>query len=187
MTEQESFDAMYQTYYGRIVKYLARTVGPDDADDIAQEVFEKIFTRAGSFENRSSLYTWIYRIATNHLIDKMRKKQKSLPICYLSDKELFSKSNVEYLAEEFRIVQNEMKECICSYIKMLPPNYRIAVILREFEHMPVEDISEVMNLTKENTKKILTRARTKLRTILRTRCRIYYDEKNNLSCENKNQ
>lgn len=180
-----SFDEIYQTYFDRIVKYLSRTVGSDDAQDLAQEVFLKVFASIDKFDNKSSIYTWVFRIATNHLIDRMRKKKIIVDRCNLTDKDLFSKSNVEFLTEEFRIVQEEMKECICSYIKMLPTKYRAIIVLREYESMSIEEIANIMNLKNDNAKKILSRARKKLKNILNEKCQFYYNELNQFSCEKK--
>lgn len=182
---KDSFDDLYKQYYDRIVRYFSRIAGSDYARDYAQDVFLKVFSSIDKFDNKSSIYTWIYRIATNHYIDKMRKKKITVDRCDLSDKELFCKSNIEYLTEEFRIVQDEMKECICSYIKMLRPKYRAIIILREYESMSIEEIMSIMNLSKENAKKTLSRARKKLKKILSEQCQFYYNEANQFSCEKK--
>lgn len=177
------YNEIYNQYFDRVVKYISRTVGSDDAVDYAQDIFLKVYSSLDKFDNRSSVYTWIYRIATNYVIDKMRKKEIVVDRCVLSDKELFSKQNVEYLTEEFRIAQEEMKECICSYIKKLPLRYRTIIILREYESMSINEIADTMKLSKENAKKTLYRARKRLKTILNEQCQFYYNEKNQFSCE----
>ncbi|OHD11679.1 MAG: hypothetical protein A2086_03455 [Spirochaetes bacterium GWD1_27_9] len=185
MTTTITYNEIYQQYFQRIVNYLSRTVGSDDAKDLAQEVFLKVFNSIDKFENKSSTYTWVYKIATNLLVDKMRKKQIIVDRCNLIDKELFSKSKVEYLKNEFRIVQDEMHQCICSYIKILPLSYRTIIILREYESMSIDQIAEIMNLKIDNTKKLLLRARKKLKTVLNEGCLFYYNELNQFSCEKK--
>jgi RNA polymerase sigma-70 factor (ECF subfamily) len=182
---QNQYDEIYNNYFDKIVRYLSRSVGSEDAADMAQDVFIKVFDSLHRFDDRSSISTWVYRIATNHLIDKMRKRTIKVDRCNITDKELFSKTEVNYLSEEFRIVQNEMNECICSYIKLLPSNYRTIIVLREYENMPLDEISIIMDLKKENTKKMLYRARKKLRAILDKQCEFYYNELNYLSCEKK--
>ena len=184
-TMKFSFEEVYQTYFDRIKNYFSRTVGYDYAQDLTQEVFVKVFESLDKFEKKSSMYTWIFRIATNHLIDKMRKKRIIVDRCNLGDKELFCRPKPEFLTEEFRIVQEEMNECICSYIKMLPANYRAVIILREYESLSIEEIANIMNITFENAKKTLSRARAKLRKILKDQCKFYYNENNHFSCEKK--
>jgi len=179
------FEEIYKSYYERIRLYLARTVGPIDAEDLAQEVFIKVSASLDTFKGNSSIYTWIYRIATNLMIDTMRKNTVSCDKCYLSDKVLFRKEESDYCTDEFRIAQKEMNECICSYIKKLQPNYRIAIILKEYESAGIDEIAVIMNVTKGNAKKILMRARQKLRSILLEQCSFYYNEQNILACEQK--
>jgi len=82
-------------------------------------------------------------------------------MCNLSDNGLFCKHDANYLTEEFRIVQEEMNECICSYIKMLPSKFRTIIVLREYKSMSFDDIMIIMDLSKENAKKTLMRTRAK--------------------------
>jgi RNA polymerase sigma-70 factor (ECF subfamily) len=98
---------------------------------------------------------------------------------------LFYKADVNYLTEEFKIVRDEMKECICSYIKMLPANYRTVIILREYEAMPINEIAFIINCKKDTAKKLLSRARNKLKKLLTEKCQFYYDELSRFSCEKK--
>lgn len=181
--DKSYLDKVYRDNYQSIFNYLSRTVDSDNAEDLTQEVFIKVFNSIDTFENKSSINTWIYRIATNCLIDFMRKNKIVTNRCKLSDKELFSKAEIEYLDEEFRIVQEEMKECICSYIKILPTRYRVILILKEYDSKSLEEIMSIMNISKENVKKTLQRARKKLKEILTEQCTFYYNEKNTLSCE----
>ena len=181
----KSFKEIYAKYFDRIVLYLSRTVDSEKAEDYAQDIFLKVHASLDKFNNKSSIYTWIYRIATNYLIDKSRKKKIIVNSCNISDKVLFCKPDVEYLTEEFRIVQEEMNECICSYLKKLPPRYRAIIVLREYESMSIEEIMNIMNISKENAKKTLLRARKKLKNLLIEQCQFYYNEENQLSCEQK--
>ena len=70
--DHASFDAIYREYFARIVRYLVRLVGPDEAEDLAQEVYLKISRLVGSFRGESAALTWVYRIATNAAIDRVR-------------------------------------------------------------------------------------------------------------------
>jgi RNA polymerase sigma-70 factor (ECF subfamily) len=177
-----TYEEIYKKYHGKILNYLSRTIGIDDAEDMTQDVFLKVYKSLDNFNHESSIYTWIYRIATNCLIDKMRKK-KIIDRCNLIDKILFCKTNPEYLTEEFKIIQNEMNECICSYIKILQPNYHTIIVLREYEMMSIDEIAYIMDINVTNAKKMLFRAKKKLRELLIKQCEFYYNEKNQLSCE----
>ena len=72
MTSEYDFQKIYAEYYQKIVQYLVRITGPNDAEDIAQDVFNKINRGIEGFQGKSNLSTWIYRIATNATIDRSR-------------------------------------------------------------------------------------------------------------------
>ena len=180
-----AYEELYRDYFARIQRYLARSVGSEEASDLAQEVFIKAFAALDGFESRSSTYTWVYRIATNLLIDRKRRERVFVDRCNLADRRLFCDFHGDYLAEEHRIVEEEMRECICSYIKALPIRYRSMIILREYEGMKIEEIASVMGLKPENAKKTLARARRRLRESLKEGCALSFDDSNRLCCEKK--
>ena len=72
MASEYNFQEIYAEYYQKIVQYLVRITGPNDAEDIAQDVFDKINRGLDGFQGKSKLSTWIYRIATNAAIDRSR-------------------------------------------------------------------------------------------------------------------
>ena len=185
VVDETRYREIYGTYFARIKNYLARSVGSEDAEDLAQETFLKVYASIAGFKEKSRTYTWVYRIATNLLIDRKRRDRIRVDRCDLSDRKLFCEAHGDYLVEESRIVENEMKECICSYIKALPIRYRSIIILREYESMSVDDIANVMDISPENAKKTLARARKRLRESLTGNCRLSYDDSNRLCCEKK--
>ncbi len=182
-----SYEEVYRDYYERIVGFFSRSVESSQAEDLAQDVFVKVHRSLAAFQQRSSVYTWIYRIAVNVLIDHLRKikNEKKIIKCDLADRTLFYRPDSNYLTEEFKIVQNEMNECICSYIKMLPDRYKTAVILHEYEGMGFREIADSMNIKPDSARVLLKRARRKLRELLNNACDFYYNEMNSLSCEKK--
>ena len=72
MTPEYEFKKIYVKFYPRIFQYLTRITGPNEAVDIAQDVFDKIISGLGGFQGKSKLSTWIYRIATNAAVDRSR-------------------------------------------------------------------------------------------------------------------
>lgn len=68
------FDDIYSEFQGKILRYVRRYVGTDSAEDVTQEVFIRVNESLASFERRSSLGTWIYRIATNVALDHVRQQ-----------------------------------------------------------------------------------------------------------------
>ena len=183
--EKPDYNEIYRIYRPKIINFLSRTAGNDYAEDLAQEVFLKISSSLHSFRNESAVSTWIYRIAFNTAMDFLRKQKNKPLVCDLVDKKLFYRRESDYLTEEFRFIQNEMNECICSYIKQLSPKYKTAVILREYEGMNASQISEVLGIKPESAKTLLKRARKLLKSKLEEACNFYYNEMNLLSYKKK--
>lgn len=71
---RHSFEDIYTEFYDKIRRYVQRYVGEEAAEDVAQAVFIRVHDSLGEFEGRSSLGTWVYRIATNLALDTVRKQ-----------------------------------------------------------------------------------------------------------------
>lgn len=69
-----SFDDIYSEFYGKILRYVQRYVGVDAAEDVTQSVFIRVNDSLQTFEGRSSMGTWVYRIATNAALDHVRQE-----------------------------------------------------------------------------------------------------------------
>lgn len=183
---------IYKTYSSPIRFYLARLVGKDDAEDLTQEVFIKVFNSINTFKGNSKISTWIYKIATNTAIDKLKsfkyKKEKNKltsldyiePLKTRSLAEDNSESNLEY-----NLFKQEMNHCIADYINKLPENYRIIFLLKEYDNLSFEEISEITGITFDNVKIRLYRAKKKLRELLLKNCNHYYDDYSEISCDKK--
>ena len=71
MSMEIDFNEVYEEFHPKILHYLSRLTNPHEAEDIAQEVFEKVNRSLRNFKGESKLSTWLYRIATNTAIDRM--------------------------------------------------------------------------------------------------------------------
>jgi RNA polymerase sigma-70 factor (ECF subfamily) len=191
MTAAYEFKKIYDEYYSRILLYLTRIIGAEDAEDTAQDVFEKVNGGLRQFKGESKLSTWIYRIATNTAIDRSRSavykhKREQVPIEEDRD------SSSSDLGEEIKppstdqlLIKKEMNECIDEYIDTLPDNYKTIIVLSEIEGFTNKEIAEVLNMSLENVKIRLHRARAKLKSILKEACEFYYTDDNTLACDRK--
>ena len=72
MTTGYEYNKIYDEFYPKIIRYLTGMIGPNEAEDVVQDVFEKISRNLDSFQGRSKLSTWIYRIASNAAVDRLR-------------------------------------------------------------------------------------------------------------------
>ncbi len=189
--DHTSFDAIYRDYYARIRRYLARLVGMGEAEDLTQEVFLKISRSLDSFRGESSIATWVYRIATNAAIDRVRSpayrsRVSSAPVeeSREADEVVAAAEDRVFSAEEDAI-RREMSGCVQDLMTQLPENYRTVLVLSEIEGMKNSEIAEVLGLSLETVKIRLHRARRRLKEILEANCSFYRDPCNTLLCDIK--
>ena len=190
--DHTSFDAIYRDYYARIKRYLVRLVGMDEAEDLSQEVFLKISRSLDSFRGESSIATWVYRIATNAAMDKVRSpayrvRLSSAPIEESSEADDIVAAAVEDrgTSAEDDAIRSEMSGCVQDLMTQLPENYRTVLVLSETEGLKNSEIAEVLGVSLETVKIRLHRARGRLKEILEANCNFYHDPCNTLLCDIK--
>jgi RNA polymerase sigma-70 factor (ECF subfamily) len=174
-TNSREFEQIYSDYQPKVHRYLTRLVGAKEAEDLTQEVFLKVSKALSGFRNDAQLSTWIYKIATNTAIDRIRMVS-------------FKQTNHNQLNEDFeeivksvpggqlvdqQVVRNEMNECINAYIETLPEKYRTILILSEIEGLKNQEIAEITDLNIGIVKIRLHRAKEKIKQILLEKCNFY--------------
>ncbi|MFH0733109.1 MAG: RNA polymerase sigma factor [bacterium] len=188
---QYNISEIYKEYSPKVVLYLSRFVGKDDAEDLMQEVFIKVFNSIETFKGNSKLSTWIYKIATNTAIDKLKnagyktERNNSTSLDYVEPLKTINKLGNSDSDIEYNFLKKEMNQCIADYINKLPNNYRAIFLLKEYDNFSVEEISEILNIKYDNVKIQLHRARRKLHELLLANCSFYYDEHSKLCCDKK--
>lgn len=189
---QEDISEIYKTYSPRILVYLSRLVGKDDAEDLMQEVFIKVFNSLKTFKGDAQVSTWIYKIATNTAIDKLKsfnyrkEKNKLTSLDYIEPLKLHAGLEANRETDlEYNLLKQEMNQCIADYINKLPDNYRMIFLLREYDNLSFEEITEITGISFDNVKIRLHRAKKKLHELFLKNCSHYYDEYSNLCCDRK--
>ena len=141
----------------------------EDAMDITQEIFIKVYTSLHSFREDSSFSTWIYRIAVNTCIDFLRKKKdETLPI--KDEMPLgndLKHSSYTQLPEDF-VEKQELKEVLLKAINTLPKEQRICVILRDIQGFSYTEMSDILMCSLGTIKSRLSRGRRALREKLKS-------------------
>ncbi len=188
------FDSVYDEFHARIGRYLERMVGKSEAEDLTQEVFMKVNRGLKGFEGKSSLATWIYRLATNAALDKLHSRP------FRENKHKISLSNIDdepeaegkdictqdmELSAEREAIRTEMNECIREFVDKLPENYRIVIILSELKDLKNQEIAEILDISLDAVKIRLHRARIKLKEEFEAGCDFYYNQDSELSCDRK--
>ncbi len=141
---------------------------PQDAEDILQETFIKAYKHINKFDGRSSVSTWLYRIATNEALMSLRKKRPDtvsfdVPSIYESEPQeplqiidWCCMPEEEYLTAESRLRLDQAAE-------RLPESLRIVFVLRDIEGLSTRETAEVLNISETAVKTRLSRARLRLR------------------------
>ena len=185
------FSTIYDQFNEKIRRYLERLVGKNDADDLTQEVFLKIDKGLKDFEEKSSLSTWIYRIATNTALDKTRSRSRQNDKMVMLDKSDDGPEAENLCIEETSLsaereaIKNEMNECIREFVDRLPMDYRTVIILSEMKDLKNQEIADILGVSLETAKIRLHRARVKLKEIFEAGCDFYHDESGKLACDRK--
>lgn len=146
---------------------------PGWAEDCVQESFINVFRKIGSFEQRSSLKTWLHRIVVNQALMKLRAKssRNEAPIDELLPDFDANACRIEgpwqYLATAEEILERE-ERCVLiqSKINELPESYRIILQLRDIEELTTREVAEGLGLSEANVKVRLHRARSALKKLL---------------------
>lgn len=185
------FSKIYDNFYEKILRYLSKLVGRDEAEDLCQEVFIKIDKSLGDFRKESKLSTWIYRIATNSALDFLKSRSHKLHKAANSieeNKEVLQKQLATkqcHSPADQQLIRDEMSDCVKGYVDELPQDYRIVLLLSVVEEFKNQEIADVLGISLDNVKVRLHRAKAKLRDSLTKNCDFYRNEQNVLACDKK--
>jgi len=172
------FPTIYDTYQPKILRYLSRFIGESEAEDLTQETFVKVHQSLGGFRGESQPSTWIYRIATNTALDKMRQPSfQQVDQVSVSDEIVEAKiSEGQKPSIEKGLIRDEMNDCIRGYIEKLPDDYRAVLVLSEYEGLKNNEIADILGITLDTVKIRLHRAKAKLKEELEANCDLYWIE-----------
>ena len=171
------FEKIHEAFRSKIHRYLTGLVGEQEAEDLTQEVFIRVDRALKTFRGESQLSTWIYRIATNVAIDKMRNssfRQDAEQKPFDDSDEIESKdlwTGEEAPPIEQQLLQKQRYDCFMDYVQNLPLNYRTVVALSELEELTNNEIAEILGLSLDVVKIRLHRGRTRLLQELKTHCK----------------
>ena len=178
------FDRIYAEHHIRILRYLTRMVGAQDAEDLAQEVFIRAARSYDDFRHEAKIETWLYRIATHVAVDRLRgtaSRRETLLGQELDEVAADGQESVSSLEE--KTLRRAANECIRNVIYGLPENYRTPLILSELEGFTNREIAEIMDVSLDTVKIRLHRAKEQLKQALLDACQFSRDERNELTCD----
>jgi RNA polymerase sigma-70 factor (ECF subfamily) len=147
------------------------TGSAEDAEDLAQDIFIEIFRSVSKFRSRSSLSTWIYRIAVNKSLNFIRDRNKNGVDGYSRENEISAGSIDDYAADR-KLEQKEHADALHNAIDRLPESQRTAFILSKYEDMKYSEIADIMKTSKASVESLLFRAKRNLQESLHN----YYEK-----------
>ena len=187
MDKEFTFNSIYGEYHQKILHYISKLVSNEEAEDITQEVFEKVNRGLAGFKGKSQLSTWIYRIATNASLDKLRspsfKRSAEELIEEAEDRNVWT--NHKKAPVDQQLIRKEMSECVQEHIDKLPSDYKAVILLSEQEGLTNQEIADILQVSLDNVKIRLHRARSSLKEILDNACDFYHNEQDILACDRK--
>ena len=156
--EQDAFRRIYEAYNQKIYRLIySYCHDPEEALDLTQEVFIRVYTRIADFRSECSLETWIYQIAVNTVISAMRKSRFHEQINNQTDKSEQADVNLE---------MQELGQHIERSISMLPESLRMAFMLSAVEGLPYAETGRILGISVEAVRMRVSRARQLLRESL---------------------
>jgi len=137
---EESFRGIVDAYTERLYWHVRRFLcSHDDTNDLLQDIFIKIWTALDSFRGESRLYTWIYRIATNEVLNHLRKQKFRSYLSFESASATLEKK----IDEDPHFNGNDLQRELHKSIQRLPEKQRVVFNLRYFDELKYEEISEI--------------------------------------------
>jgi RNA polymerase sigma-70 factor (ECF subfamily) len=167
--DREAFNAIMDLYRERVVRMAFHMVGnPEDAQDLCQETFVKVYRSLGSFDRKRAFSPWLYRIAHNVVLDFLRRK-KVRPALMEPDPDHPLEEDPDPQAEtpQEALLSKEMRREVMQAIQSLPENYRSVVVFRFLDELSYAEIADALDLTESNVMMRMSRARRMLRDKLK--------------------
>ena len=173
--DPKSQKLVFETYYGKmLVVCLRYAENMDEAKDILQDGFIKIFDKIGKFDGKGSLEGWIRRVIVNTAIDTIRKKKANLFTSFEDQEEILSDSiEEETFEDEFMFSAQD----VMNALHQITPAYRTVFNLYILEGYTHREIGEKLNISEGTSKSNLAKAKQRIKKILHNKIAKKLDEK----------
>jgi RNA polymerase sigma-70 factor, ECF subfamily len=182
-----TIESLHRDHGDRIRRYLARLVGVSEAEDLAQDVFEKAQRAIGTFRGDSRILTWLYRVATNVAIDQLRSagRRGDLEGANAAPAPLATYGTADVTCQrslDGEIDRARMRDCILRVVEQLPASQRAAILLGDLRGLSDREMAEALGMSLGAAKIRLHRARRALKLMLERSCEFGRDEQNEFAC-----
>lgn len=138
---EKAFSEIVESYSERLYWHVRRLLcSHEDTDDLLQEIFIKVWSSLSSFRGESQLYTWIYRIATNESLNFLQKQKIRAALRF---EDITAKLD-DKIDEDTGVDGNEAQKALMKAVNRLPSKQKTVFIMRWFDDLSYEDISEIL-------------------------------------------
>lgn len=165
-----ALEALIERHQALVVGTVARMLGSNsEVEDIAQQVFIRVWRSAARYVPQAKFTTWLLKIARNLVFNEMRRSKRHVSVPLQSEagaKEIPVKTDPAQ-APDRSLLDRELEQAIAKAIAELPDTQRMAVVLRRYQDLSYEEIADVLDLSVPAVKSVLFRARTELRVRLK--------------------
>jgi RNA polymerase sigma-70 factor, ECF subfamily len=167
--DTSAFEKVIERHQALVAGTAARMLGSNsDVEDIAQQVFIRVWKSARRYVPRAKFTTWLLKITRNLVFNELRraKRRAHVPLQSEPGAEEIPLKDETNPAPDASLLEEELQRAIEEAIMQLPESQRIALVLRRYEQLSYEEIAEVLDLSVPAVKSVLFRARTELRSRL---------------------
>lgn len=167
---RDAFQHLYDRYLKRIYSLVYRMVGPQDAEEVAQEAFLQAYRNLAKFRGEAQFYTWLYRVASNtalqHLRRRSRREGRQTSFDDLAENApgvLAEATTTTYNDPQRAAEDSELQSQTQEALATLPPNQKLVILLGPIRGLSYEEMARVLDVTVPVVKARLHRARENLR------------------------
>ncbi len=171
--DESAFEQLVKKYQQSIFNLVYHNLGPRaDAEDVAQNIFSKVYFSLPKFDNKRPFFPWLYRIAVNQCYDELRRLRRRKVLTF-TDLSLVETETIEKLISQRQAPENsgdgereELHALLHKLLNHIPDQQRMAVVLRDLEDVPYDKIAEALSCTEQAARLKVFRGRARLRELL---------------------
>ena len=172
--DTDALRELIEAHQHRVIGTVAKMLGDDsEAEDIAQQVFIRLWKSAGRYEPTAKFTTWLFKITRNLVFNELRRRKRhpaqslDRPLDPDEPERTLQAADTASKAPDTALLDEEMQAAIQRAIDALPETQRMAIVLRRYDDISYEEIGEILDLSVPAVKSLLFRARTELREKLK--------------------
>ena len=171
--DEASYNAFFEEYFPRVMRFCAARIPVDDVEDVAMNVMNRVFRRLETYRGEASLYTWICQVARSEVADHFRRQSRRPATVSMHEN-----SSVQAATEaipdetgpepESALEQSQASDMLAQALTELPENYGTLLEAKYIEGLAVKEIAERQQMTAKSVESALSRARKALKDKLQT-------------------